>query len=102
MLKAPSRCEPVFIDRMSSTMSAPLSRDDEAPVVVEQQVEHLIAVAQLLGHHAQDPELLLLVLGAGEGEPVLLDGAELGRSLGADRAEAGGAPALRSMSAARV
>ena len=43
------------------------------PVVLEQQMEHLIAMAQLLGHHAEDPELLFLVLGARQGELVLLD-----------------------------
>jgi hypothetical protein len=58
-----------------------------APVVLGQQVEHLVAVAQLLGHHAEDPELLLLVLRPGQGQAVLLDRAELGRRLGADRAE---------------
>ena len=50
-------------------------------------MEHLVAVAQLLGHHPQDPELLLLVLRPGEGQLVLLDGAELGRRLGADGAQ---------------
>jgi len=58
-----------------------------SPVVLDQQVQHLVAVAQLLGHHAQDHRLLLLVLGAREGELVLLDRAELGRGLGADLRE---------------
>ena len=58
-----------------------------APVVLGQQVQHLVAVAQLLRHHAQDPELLLLVLGPGKRQAVLLDGAELGRRLGADRSQ---------------
>ena len=68
-------------------MSAVESLEADAPVVLGEQVEHLVAVAQLLGHHAEDPELLLLLLGAGEGQAVLLDRAELGRGLGADGAE---------------
>ncbi len=87
MLKAPRRWEPVFIDRMPSITSEVELLGDRAPVVLGEQVEHLVAVAQLLRHHAEDPELLLLLLGAGEREAVLLDRAELGGGLGADGAE---------------
>src|SRR5439155_2666466 len=66
---------------------APHSPGGLAPVLREQQVEHLIAVAQLLGHHAQHPEAVLVVLGARQGPRVLLDRSELGGGLGADDGE---------------
>ena len=54
------------------------------PVAAREQMEHLIAVAQLLGHHAQHPESILVVLSAVDRHLVLLDRAELGRRLGAN------------------
>ena len=41
-------------------------------------------MAQLLGHHPEDPGLVLWVARARERRLVLLDGPELGRGLGAD------------------
>jgi hypothetical protein len=57
------------------------------PVLVEQQVQHLVAVAQLLGHHAQHPRAVLVVMGAIHGAGVLLDAAELGARLRLDDGE---------------
>ena len=84
-LNASSTCEPVCMDRISSTISSPVdAARGRAPVLRQQQVEHLVAVPQLLGHHAQHPEAVLVVLRALERAGVLLDRAELGRGLRAD------------------
>src|SRR2546426_1089992 len=60
---------------------------DVAPILREQQVEHLVAVTQLLGHDAQHPEAIFVVLRALQRPGVLLDRAELRRGLGADDGE---------------
>src|SRR5213594_675816 len=44
-------------------------------------MDHLVAVAQLLGHHAQRPGLVLRLLGPRDRPLVLLDRAELRRGL---------------------
>ena len=62
----------------------PLRRQEQPP---QQQVQHLVAVAQFLGHDAHHPVAVLVVERALERAVVLLDRAELGRSLGPDGAE---------------
>ena len=51
------------------------------PVLVRDEVDHLVAVAELLGHDPEHPRAILVVVGARERALVLLDGAELGRRL---------------------
>ena len=50
-------------------------------------MDHLVAVAQLLGHDPEDPGLVLRVARVGERRLVLLDRAELRRGLRADDRE---------------
>src|SRR5207249_7104360 len=58
---------------------------DRRPVRARKQVDHLIAVAKLLGHHTERPCVILRLLGPSERALMLLDGAELRRGLRADR-----------------
>ena len=57
---------------------------DRRPVGAREQMDHLVAVAQLLGHDAQRPRVILRLLRPRERALVLLDGAELGRCLRLD------------------
>src|ERR1041384_4079970 len=57
---------------------------DVRPVLRQEQVQHLVAVAQLLGHHADHPRAVLVVVRAVDRAGVLLDADELGRRLRLD------------------